>query len=195
MERKFEEVRHDDVCAVHGFVVPAGRVFRPVWRAARGVFRLRIPHRAVGAAFSSVRRRSRTWSGSGRLRPARRRDGGERAEVRRGVRLPRVSVRGGHGPRGARAERLRGSRARGPSGGRRQGEGFGDDGVGGAQHRGEQGARVETALAGGAHDAGQDLLGVGPAPGAVAAADLAYGHRGPDGLFGPPVGGVDGRVE
>ena len=35
----------------------------------------------------------------------------------------------------------------------------------------------------------------GTAPGAVAAANLAYGHRRPDGLFGPPVGGVDGRVE
>ena len=36
--------------------------------------------------------------------------------------------------------------------------------------------------------------GVGPAPGAVAAADLAGDHRGPDGVFGPPVGGVEGRV-
>ena len=37
----------------------------------------------------------------------------------------------------------------------------------------EQGAGVDLALAGDAHDAGQNLPGVGPAPGAVAAADLA----------------------
>ena len=49
-------------------------------------------------------------------------------------------------------------------------------------------------MAGGTHDAGQHLLGVGPAPGAVAAADLTRDHCGSDGLFGPPVGGVDRRV-
>ena len=36
--------------------------------------------------------------------------------------------------------------------------------------------------------------GVGATAGAVAAAHLADDHRGPDRLFGPPVGGVDRRV-
>ena len=49
-------------------------------------------------------------------------------------------------------------------------------------------------MAGGTHDAGQHLLGVGPPPGAVAAAHLAGDHRGADGLLGPPVGGFDRRV-
>ena len=46
----------------------------------------------------------------------------------------------------------------------------------------------------GANDAGEDLLGVGALPGAVAAAHLADDDGGPDGLFGAPVGGVDRRV-
>ena len=54
--------------------------------------------------------------------------------------------------------------------------------------------QVEVALAGGAHDAGQHLLRVGAFAGAVAAADLASDHRGPDGLLGAPVGGLDRRV-
>ena len=49
-------------------------------------------------------------------------------------------------------------------------------------------------LAGGAHDAGQDLLGVGAVAGAVAAAHLADDDGGPDGLFGAPVGGVERGV-
>ena len=44
------------------------------------------------------------------------------------------------------------------------------------------------------HDAGEYLLGVGPVAGAVAATDLAGDDGGADGLFGAPVGGVDGRV-
>ena len=66
------------------------------------------------------------------------------------------------------------------SGGRRQRKRLGHDGFGGAQHRRDQRARVEVALAGGTHDAGQHLLGVGPPPGAVAAAHLAGDHRGAD---------------
>ena len=50
------------------------------------------------------------------------------------------------------------------------------------------------ALAGGAQDTGQHLLGVGTLAGAVAAADLASDHGGSDGLLGAPVGGVDRRV-
>ena len=73
-------------------------------------------------------------------------------------------------------------------------EELGDDGFGGAQHRGDQRRQVEAALAGGAHNAGQDLLGVGAVAGAVAAAYLADDHGGPDGLFGAPVGGVERRV-
>ena len=70
----------------------------------------------------------------------------------------------------------------------------GDDGHGGAQHRGEQRRQVEVALSCGAYDAGEDLLGVGALSGAVAAAHLADDDGGPDGLFGAPVGGVDRRV-
>ena len=70
----------------------------------------------------------------------------------------------------------------------------GDNGFGGAQHRGDQRRQVEAALAGGAHDAGEDLLGVGAVAGAVAAAHLADDHGGPDGLFGAPVGGVERGV-
>ena len=42
---------------------------------------------------------------------------------------------------------------------RREPQHLGDDGVGGAQHRGDQRGQVEVALAGGAYDAGQHLLG------------------------------------
>ena len=65
---------------------------------------------------------------------------------------------------------------------------------GGAQHRGDHRRQVEVPLAGGAHDAGQDLLGVGAVAGAVAAAHLADDDGGPDGLFGAPVGGVERGV-
>ena len=49
-------------------------------------------------------------------------------------------------------------------------------------------------MAGGAYNAGEDLLGVGALAGAVAAAHLTGDDGGPDGLFGAPVGGVDRRV-
>ena len=49
---------------------------------------------------------------------------------------------------------------------RRKVEELGDDGFGGAQHGGDQRRQVEVALTGGAHDAGQDLLGVGAVAGA-----------------------------
>ena len=77
---------------------------------------------------------------------------------------------------------------------RRQAEYVGDDGLGSAQHRGEQRRQVDVALACGAYDAGEDLLGVGALARAVAAANLADDDGGPDGLLGAPVGGVDGRV-
>ena len=51
-------------------------------------------------------------------------------------------------------------------------------------------AVIEAALTGGTHDGREHLLGVGALAGAVAAAHLADDHRGADGLFGPPVGGV-----
>ena len=65
---------------------------------------------------------------------------------------------------------------------------------GAALSAGDRAAEVEFALACGAHDAGEDLLGVGALAGAVAAAHLADDDGGPDGLFGAPVGGVDRRV-
>ena len=77
---------------------------------------------------------------------------------------------------------------------RRKAEELGDGGFRGAQQRGDQRRQVEAALAGGAHDAGEHLLGVGTVAGAVAAAHLADDHGGPDGLFGAPVGGVERRV-
>ena len=67
-------------------------------------------------------------------------------------------------------------------------------GVRGAEHRGEDRGLVDAALRGGAHDAGQHLLGVGAVAGAVAAADLAGDDGGSDGLFSAPDGGVDRRV-
>ena len=80
------------------------------------------------------------------------------------------------------------------SGWRGEPEIVGDDGVGGAQHRGDQRRQIEMALAGGAHDAGEHLLGVGAVAGAVATADLTDNDGGTDGLFGAPVGGVDRQV-
>ena len=80
------------------------------------------------------------------------------------------------------------------SGWRGEPESVGDDGAGGAQHRGDQRREIEMALAGGAHDAGEHLLGVGAVAGAVATADLTDNDGGTDGLFGAPVGGVDRQV-
>ena len=88
------------------------------------------------------------------------------AESERGA-APRVSVRGrgpcvGPGP-GSGCVVPRAAPGR-QAGGRV--EGFGHHRFGGAVHRDDQGARVEpAALAGGAHDAGQDLPGVGPRAG------------------------------
>ena len=93
--------------------------------------------------------------------------------------------------RGSVALRSRCSEVARLRGRRRKAEELGDDGFGGAQQRGDQRRQVEVALAGGAHDAGQDLLGVGAVAGAVAAAHLADDDGGPDGLFGAPVGGVE----
>ena len=45
-------------------------------------------------------------------------------------------------------------------------------------------------LVGGPHDAGEHLLGVGAVAGTMTATDVAGDHRGSDGLFGAPVGGV-----
>ena len=84
---------------------------------------------------------------------------------------------------------LRPSRGR-----RRKPECVGDDGIGSAQHRGDQRRKVEVALTGGAHDAGQHLLGVGALARAVAATDFAGDDGGTDGLFGAPVGRVDRQV-
>ena len=70
----------------------------------------------------------------------------------------------------------------------------GNDGAGRAQHGDDQRGEVELTLVGGAHDAGDDLLGVGAAAGTITATDFAGDHGGTDGLFGAPVGGVDRRV-
>ena len=114
--------------------------------------------------------------------------GGDRAQCRGDA--PRC----GGAPRGPVALRSRCSEVARLRGRRRKAEELGDDGFGGAQHRSDQRRQVEVALAGGAHDAGQDLLGVGAVAGAVAAAHLADDHGGPDGLFGAPVGGVERGV-
>ena len=79
--------------------------------------------------------------------------GGDRAQCRGDA--PRC----GGAPRGPVALRSRCSEVARLRGRRRKAEELGDDGFGGAQHRGDQRRQVEAALAGGAHDAGQDLLG------------------------------------
>ena len=138
---------------------PSARPCRSLRRAAGIGPEVGTSVRPAASACGRCLRRggaARTWSRPRAVAagPASR-DGGERAGDCRG-RGFRGYRSGGVG-RAARAEadawfpRL-------PSGGRRQGEGFGHDRFGGAEHRGEQGAGVELALAGGAHDAGQDLL-------------------------------------
>ena len=52
----------------------------------------------------------------------------------------------------------------------------------------QQGGQVEFALACGAYDAGEDVLGVGALAGALVAVHRADNDGGPDGLFGAPVG-------
>ena len=99
-------------------------------------------------------------------------------------------VPSGGAPPGPVARRSRDSDGARLRGRRWKAEELGDSGFSGTQHRGDQRRQVEAALAGGAHDAGEDLLGVGAVAGAVAAAHLADDDGGPDGLFGAPVGGV-----
>ena len=53
---------------------------------------------------------------------------------------------------------------------------------------------IALALAGGADDRGQCLLRGRAAPGAIAPAHLAGDDGRANGLFGPPIGGVDGGV-
>ena len=69
-----------------------------------------------------------------------------------------------------------------------------DGGDGCSQKVGDHGMGVKLALCGGADEGGEDLLGVCAPPGAIAAADFAGDDGGADGLFGAPVGGVDGGV-
>src|SRR5262249_52489415 len=52
--------------------------------------------------------------------------------------------------------------------------------------------RVESALMNRVKDAGEYLLGLGPASGAIPAADLAGHDGGPERVFGAPVRGIDG---
>jgi hypothetical protein len=59
------------------------------------------------------------------------------------------------------------------------------------QQAGEQLDGIAALLAGGAEHTGEDLPGVGPGPGTVAAPDFAGDDRGADGLLGAPVGGLD----
>ena len=127
MERTFGEARHDDVASCTVFVVLVGRVFGLYGGAARGVFRPRI---LTGPSARRSPRRggeARTWSRPGRLRPARRRDGGEPglsgaacASVGPGG-VDRAESWAARGPGGTDSWFPR----RRPSGGRRQGEGFG----------------------------------------------------------------------
>ena len=53
---------------------------------------------------------------------------------------------------------------------------------------------IVLALAGGTDDGGECLLGGRAAPGAIASAHLAGDDGGTNGLFGAPVGSVDGGV-
>lgn len=70
-----------------------------------------------------------------------------------------------------------------------------DDGLGGAEERREDDGGVELALLSGPQDAHEDLLRVGAAHGAIAAAaHRARDDRGPHGLLGAPVGGVEVRI-
>ena len=90
----------------------------------------------------------------------------ERTGVGRSAKIWRPSAvqsgrtRWGGAPRGPVALRSRCSDVTCLRGWRRDAEELGDHGFGGAQHRGDQRTQVEVALAGGAYDAGQDLLGV-----------------------------------
>ena len=69
-------------------------------------------------------------------------------------------------------------------------------GVRRGEQRDEQIGGIEAALIGGAQHAGEDLLTVRAAGGAIAAAaHLAGDDGGAQGLFGAPVGGVERRVE
>ena len=72
------------------------------------------------------------------------------------------------------------------SGWRGEPESVGDDGAGGAQHRGDQRRQIEMALAGGAHDAGEHLLGVGAVAGAVATADCEHDRAAARPVLTPP---------
>ena len=72
------------------------------------------------------------------------------------------------------------------SGWRGEPESVGDDGAGGAQHRGDQRRQIEMALAGGAHDAGEHLLGVGAVAGAVATTDCEHDRAAARPVLTPP---------
>ena len=90
---------------------------------------------------------------------------------------------------GAGLRRCAPSRGRG-----RSLEGVGDNRFRSSKHRGDEWGKVELTLLGSAHDAGEDLLRVGPVTGAIATAHLAGYDRGADGLFGAPVGRIYRRV-
>ena len=64
----------------------------------------------------------------------------------------------------------------------------------GAKQPYDHGVGIVLASAGGAGDRGQRLLGGRAAPGAIAPAHLSGDDGGANGLFGPPIGGVDGGV-
>ena len=59
----------------------------------------------------------------------------------------------------------------------------------------QYGARIEATKTCSVDHAGEDLLGVGAAPGAIAARHLAIHDRRTERLFSAPVGGIDGRIK
>ena len=63
------------------------------------------------------------------------------------------------------------------------------------QERSEHAVRIEVSLLGGANDAGEGLLSLGPAPGAVTAAHFARDDGRANRLLRAPVGRVEGRVK
>lgn len=68
------------------------------------------------------------------------------------------------------------------------------DGGSGVRRRLAITAWGSSRLCGGADEGGEDLLGVSAAPGAIAGTEFAGDDSGADGLFGAPIGGIDGGV-
>ena len=63
-----------------------------------------------------------------------------------------------------------------------------------AEQGADEGSEFELTLVRGADKAGEDLFGIGAAARTISATDLAGNHSGAVGLFGAPVGSVNGGV-